>query len=293
MNGQTNEAINEVTPKGLRRLATPFDPSDIEWYVGVTTQDKTRGLAIPFVTNRAVQDRLDDVCGIDGWKNEYKLYRNTDIIDKDGTITGNKSSNLCGISVWSDKRGEWITKWDGAEDTDIEALKGGLSSAMKRAAVQWGIGRYLYKLNSPWVEIEKKGRNHVIKDTQTLILPSWALPGGRGYPLADESRDVKVQVVGQVYGAPSTDYQQQNQNAAPAGYQAPQGHKAAPQGNTRPLSEKQINRALAKAAAANQDLDSVTLWIEKHYGVSEIAQLNRQQYDALCDALDKVAAGTY
>ena len=40
--------------------------------------------------------------------------------------------------------GEWIGKSDGADDSNIEAAKGGLSAALKRAAVQWGIARYLY-----------------------------------------------------------------------------------------------------------------------------------------------------
>ena len=57
--------------KNLQELSRPFEPNDIEWFVGVTTRDKTKGLAIPFITNRAVQDRLDEVCGPDGWKNEY------------------------------------------------------------------------------------------------------------------------------------------------------------------------------------------------------------------------------
>ncbi|WP_263317101.1 Rad52/Rad22 family DNA repair protein, partial [Enterobacter hormaechei] len=50
----------------------------------------------------------------------------------------------CGISIKVE--GEWITKWDAAENTQVEAVKGGRSGAMKRAAVQWGIGRYLYNL---------------------------------------------------------------------------------------------------------------------------------------------------
>ena len=56
----------------------------------------------------------------------------------------------------------------------MEATKGGLSDAMKRAAYQWGIGRYLYDLPDVWVEIEQKGKSYVIKKTPSL--PKWALP---------------------------------------------------------------------------------------------------------------------
>jgi hypothetical protein len=59
-----------------------------------------------------------------------------------------------------------IWKADGAGDTDVEAEKGALSDAFKRAAVRWGVGRYLYGLPSPWVELEKKGRTWVIKQAR-------------------------------------------------------------------------------------------------------------------------------
>ncbi|MFR7743272.1 MAG: Rad52/Rad22 family DNA repair protein [Acutalibacteraceae bacterium] len=57
---------------------------------------------------------------------------------------------MCGIStcscIYFEGKG-FITKWDGAEDSDIEpASRGGLSDSMKRAAVRWGIGRVLYKM---------------------------------------------------------------------------------------------------------------------------------------------------
>ena len=44
-------------------LARPFAPEDLEWRIQVTSKDKASGLAIPYVTNRAIQDRLDEVVG--------------------------------------------------------------------------------------------------------------------------------------------------------------------------------------------------------------------------------------
>src|SRR5512135_1523528 len=43
---------------------------------------------------------------------------------------------ICGISVWYDEKQHWITKWDGADDSQMEAVKGGLSDSMNRAACQ-------------------------------------------------------------------------------------------------------------------------------------------------------------
>lgn len=145
----------------MKRLQAPFAPEEIEWRVGATNKEKTKGLALAFVTNRAIQNRLDEVFGCFGWKNEYREWR------------GN--AQLCGISVKYD--GEWITKWDGASDTDFEPTKGGLSDAMKRAAYQWGIGRYLYNLEPVWVPIKQVGKSYVI-DGPPPNLPDWALPEG-------------------------------------------------------------------------------------------------------------------
>ncbi len=46
--------------------------------------------------------------------------------------------------------------------SDIESVKGGLSDSMKRAAVEWGIGRYLYGMTQKWVSIEQRGKGYVI-----------------------------------------------------------------------------------------------------------------------------------
>ena len=144
----------------MKRLRAPFAPEEMSGVWGYH-QGQSKGMALAFVTNRAIQNRLDEVFGCFGWKNEYREWR------------GN--SQLCGISVKYE--GEWITKWDGASDTDFEATKGGLSDAMKRAAYQWGIGRYLYNLDPVWVPIKLSGKSYVI-DGPPPTLPAWALPEG-------------------------------------------------------------------------------------------------------------------
>jgi hypothetical protein len=161
----------------MKRLRAPFAPEEIEWRVGATTKDKTKGMALAFVTNRAIQNRLDDVFGCFGWKNEYKEWR------------GN--SQLCGISIKHE--GEWITKWDGASDTDFEATKGGLSDAMKRAAYQWGIGRYLYNLDAVWVPIKPAGKSYII-DGPHPSLPAWALPEGYEAPKPTARKQEKKEI---------------------------------------------------------------------------------------------------
>jgi hypothetical protein len=161
----------------MDKLQKPFKAEEIEWRVGSTNADKSKGLALAYVTNRAIQNRLDEVFGCYGWQNQYKEWK------------GN--SQICGISVYVERKlpnnavmTEWITKWDGADDSQTEAVKGGLSDSMKRAAYQWGIGRYLYNLPSIWVDIKPQGKSFVI--VKEPILPSWALPEGYKYQEKNE-----------------------------------------------------------------------------------------------------------
>ena len=158
----------------LAGLRAPFEPGDIEWRIGRAGKNErgTWATCFAYLTNRAIMDRLDEVAGPGNWRNEY-----------DAAPAGGV---LCGISIRVN--GEWVTKWDGAENTDLEAVKGGLSVSMKRAAVQWGIGRYLYDLPEGWAIINSNGRFHgKLKDNTPFRwsppeLPEWALPKGSGKP---------------------------------------------------------------------------------------------------------------
>jgi hypothetical protein len=162
----------------LKRLADPFRPDDIDWRVGqsgVKGNGEPWAKVLAYVTNRAIQQRLDDVCGPEGWRNEFREW------------TSGEPGVLCGLAIRVD--GEWVTKWDGAEQTDIEKVKGGLSNAMKRAGYQWGIGRYLYDLPEGFARIVAKGTRGAhyaqakSKDGQKVDyywlppeLPRWAQP---------------------------------------------------------------------------------------------------------------------
>lgn len=134
----------------LEDLKKPFDPAAISWRVGSTTKDKSKGMALAYIDARDVQDRLDEVCGVDGWQCRY--------------VPMHDKKTVCEVGIRINS--EWIWKADGAGDSDVEAEKGALSDAFKRAAVRWGIGRYLYDLDSPWVELEAAGNSYKIKADQ-------------------------------------------------------------------------------------------------------------------------------
>lgn len=176
------------------KLKEPFPEQDIEWRIGQAGKsgDKIWATCFAYVTNRAIMERLDEVCSPENWKNEFEPW----------TI-GTDHGVRCGVSI--KRGGEWITKYDGASPTNMEPIKGGFSDSMKRAAVQWGIGRYLYDLESGFVKIVDKNTsgakygklpNEKGGDTFYWIppsLPGWALPNSINVPdktsLAPDAKD--------------------------------------------------------------------------------------------------------
>jgi hypothetical protein len=136
----------------LKKLAAPFPPNRVSWRVGSTNGPKTDGMALAYIDARDVMERLDSIFGIN-WQCRYSHA---------------EAKTVCEIGI---KVGdEWIWRSDGAGNSDVEAEKGALSDAFKRAAVRWGVGRYLYDIESPWVKIEQKGRSYVIAKSETARL---------------------------------------------------------------------------------------------------------------------------
>lgn len=140
----------------MEGLKAPFSPEDIEWKTqSASERDGNFSLlVVPYLNARAIMDRLDQICG-PYWKTEYRQMTVP-------TSKGPKEGFSCTLSI---KIGdEWVTRVDGAEVSDIESIKGGHSNALKRAAVQWGIGRYLYDLPQFWVPVQKYGSCKVYGD---------------------------------------------------------------------------------------------------------------------------------
>lgn len=142
-------------------LKAPFPPDRVSWRVGSTNADKTQGMALAYIDSRDVQDRLDEVCGVENWQCRYP-HADKKTVCEIGIV-------INGACVW---------KADGAGDSDVEAEKGALSDAFKRAAVKWGVGRYLYDIESPWVKIVQKGRSYVIDKSELPRLQK-LLPGSK------------------------------------------------------------------------------------------------------------------
>lgn len=126
----------------ITKLAAPFPRNAISWRAQTLNREGTKALALAYIDARDVMDRLDEVCGPANWQDKYEFH---------GPRT------VCYLSIRVD--GEWITKADGAGDSDVEAEKGAISDALKRAAVKWGIARYLYNMPNVWAPCECYDKN--------------------------------------------------------------------------------------------------------------------------------------
>lgn len=124
----------------LARLKEPFPREDVQWRAQTVTKSGDKALALAYFDARAAMDRLDEVCGPENWQCRY-LW------------SPDAKKTVCEIGIRMDA-GDWVWKADGAGDSDVEAEKGALSDAFKRAAVKWGVGRYLYDLPQLWVPCE-------------------------------------------------------------------------------------------------------------------------------------------
>lgn len=143
----------------LTRLSAKFSADEVRSFPMQTTkkadQDgKWFGKPAFYIDARAVQQRLDDTCI---WEDVYEKDPRWEpgILDEKGELRS--PSILNGLRILIERPDgslEWITRWDGADNSDIEGTKGGLSSATRRAAVKYGIGRYLYNVESKWLEMK-------------------------------------------------------------------------------------------------------------------------------------------
>ena len=130
--------------KVLLALAAPFDRDEIKFKPAVVSGG--RALALAYVDARVVMDRLDEVLGVANWQDEYEFL-------PDGAC-------LCKLRVRIG--GEWLTKMDvgGASEQPDEGdrRKAAVSDALKRAAVKFGVGRFLYRLPSQWCDYDAQKR---------------------------------------------------------------------------------------------------------------------------------------
>jgi len=127
----------------FKKLRAPFSGAQLEWRIGrsgLKKDGKPWAAVLAYVDARAIMTRLDDVIGPENWRDEYRQ------------IEGGMECTIF-IKIGD----EWVGKVDGSQETDIEGFKGSFSKSFVRAAVKWGMGRYLYDLGNLFAVIVEKG----------------------------------------------------------------------------------------------------------------------------------------
>jgi hypothetical protein len=152
-----NTALADVEAL-TQSLSEPFDPREVKFKPAVVSGN--RAMAIAYVDARVIQDRLDDVLGAAGWQDEYECLPEGGVVCRLRLRLGD----------------EWITKMDvggpSEQPDEGDRRKAAFSDALKRAAVKFGVGRYLYRLPAQWVDYDPQKRQFV----RTPTLPASALP---------------------------------------------------------------------------------------------------------------------
>lgn len=128
----------------LQRLADFFPESEIKWKPQMVKGN--RALALAYINSRAIMDRLDSVLGPDGWEDRYTVLPSGDVV--------------CSLRVRIGER--WLKKHDvggPSEQPDAgDRMKAAFSDAFKRAAVKYGIGRYLARMPQQWHDYDPAKR---------------------------------------------------------------------------------------------------------------------------------------
>src|SRR3954470_11229755 len=157
----TPAAMSAEVGRLTEALSAPCDVKQVRFKPGVVSGN--RALALVYVDARVIQDRLDDVLGVAGWQDEYECL-------PDGSV-------VCRLRLRLG--GEWITKMDvggpSEQPDEGDRRKAAFSDALKRAAVKFGIGRYLYRLPAQWVDYDP-AKKQIVQPPQ---LPAFAIPATR------------------------------------------------------------------------------------------------------------------
>jgi hypothetical protein len=134
-----------LTREILAELRRPFSASKISFKVQTKPSEKGNSLVVAYIDARDVMERLDEVVGPD-WSDRY---------EKAGTAQG----LVCYLTVCG------VTRADvGDDNNENEPVKSAYSDAFKRAAVKFGIGRFLYDLPKMWAKAKPAGKSFVLED---------------------------------------------------------------------------------------------------------------------------------
>lgn len=154
----------------VEELEVPFETSVIEWRITNTAHDAKRGQIVPYADPRAYTDRLNALFTPAGWTRKYTVNTSANFeraTDKKIVV---KVFVTCELTIF----GLGSHSATGEEFGDSQyALTAAESQSFKRAAVCFGLGRYLYYFTGMWVDLDERKRPVSVPQ-----LFGWATPEG-------------------------------------------------------------------------------------------------------------------
>lgn len=151
----------KTVQEALDLLTAPWHPDDIKIKVQGRNKDRSKGFIVPYVEGNAIRERLDAAVGFQNWTAIY-----TPILSETPSVKCRLSLALSG----ADKKGP-----EGLEITKEnigtgEDHKNACTDSLKRAAMEFGIGRYLWECPQVWINLDDRGFIPDEPATRALIL---------------------------------------------------------------------------------------------------------------------------
>lgn len=236
----------------MNKMFRLLSKEEVEVRVGNGNKEKTGNALLLYKNARADMAILDETVGPMNWS------RNHEVIG--GEL-------YCSVGI-KDEDGSWVFKSDVGTVSKTDPAKGAASDAFKRACVSWGIGRELYTAPFIWIspapkaydkfEISDIGYDEKGAINKLIII------------------NVKTKAV--VYNMKGN-YNKNNNNS----------NNTESAVRVSGVSEAQINRLYAIAKSAGVSQESLLNQAKVVSKVDDLHKLSRDQYDKMCNALQKIA----
>ena len=205
---------------------------------------------------RADMNILDETVGAFNWKREHT-----------------RDNANCIVSIWDEKKLQWVSKEDTGTESYTEKEKGLASDSFKRACFNWGIGRELYTAPFIWinqdnVKLEPKGQSFTTYDKFEVT--------GISY---DENNAISGLTIVNANTKKVVFALNSNQKPQNTPQQTQTNQQQNTPKETKPLSEAQLTRLYTIASKKGSSKNQVIAATLSHFKISDINNLTKQQYD--------------
>lgn len=130
--------MTQLTKEILDKLSAPFSADSVSIKIQTKPNSNGNSLCVAYIDARDVMQRLDDIAA-GNWSDDYR--------------TAPSGGLECALTIFG------VTRRDvGSTDNENEPEKSAYSDAFKRAAVKFGVGRFLYFLPSLYAKVKDMGK---------------------------------------------------------------------------------------------------------------------------------------